>query len=460
MEKSVPPRVYENPTASAAVWRVELVRVGKHTHALITLPVTYSRTELEAWFAQGRLSYQMIGESLAASGSTLCAVQLKDDGHALLELLTGHGQQLVRRKPLEKITDPWVWRGITSVVGQSLTLASGFLAVAPPGKDRIAVNADRAALMSFAGLNLIANAVNVTFGSQKKEDTHQLTYLAGKTNSQLQQMGEIDLPDAKSALAPLPEEGNKKDAGQKLYETLQKYSVSGGEIGLRTLGATALVFPVTRLKSGVDTLGKTKSWSRAFKAIKNPNPVTFYAGIATLAGKFTSFASKEADPFNPEPATMLDTLREKITWPLSSVIEGVAAGFMTHDRFANQKIKIGGKQIPDYLGGVGNSIFIGGYGIRLSAPYGSREVDLKKLYHHAARGIVQLPEAQQPQAILTLAQQFAQHFNRRDTHNAAVMYEGLNEALQQQRMQAPHTRIQDAVLAEPMVATVPERSVK
>jgi hypothetical protein len=186
--------------------------------------------------------------------------------------------------------------------------------------------------------------------------------------------------------------------------------VTGGEIGLRFLGATSLSFPAPKLVNAVKEIRGGRPVGEALKDTKNTNPVTYKVGLITLAGKVTSLFSKEPDPFNPKPHTWVDDVREKITFPLSSVIEGVGAAWMAYDRFAKQKINLFGKQRPDYFGGVGNLVFVGGYVIRFFAPYGSREVDMKELTAHISDSLAKMPRERLPQLIAETATDLKKHF--------------------------------------------------
>lgn len=420
MEK-IQPRHFVTRAPQTALRRLEVAHEGAITSAFLTFAsVSGANAFVQKMQAQPDNQMQIVAQSSHTNGALLI-VQTPEPLEAFIARVA-EGEPLIPEEKKSRWADPWVWRGITSVIGQSLTLTSGFL-----GTNSKA--GDKSALIGFASLNLMANAMNVTFGSQKKEDKNQLRFLANEANHKLEMAGASELPDVGRVTDALPNDGAEQTWGQSLYSSLQKYSVTGGEIGLRTIGATSLAFPITNWGKGLRAF-QSGGLKAAFHAIKNGNPVTFYAGLATLAGKFTSLASKEPDPYSPEPASALRQFREKITFPLSSVIEGVAAGFMTHDRFARQKIRLpNGTIIPDYMGGIGNGIFIGGYGIRLAAPYGSLEVNMPKLYTHLAKGIASVPAEKRLQVVSDMALELSEHFAKPETHSAGQIFEGIEQAL-------------------------------
>lgn len=305
---------------------------------------------------------------------------------------------------VKKGFNPWLWRGITSFVGQSLQLASSFTAVGS--------KADKNAIFTFASLNLLANVSNIVFGSQKKEDPHQLRLLESSVNDQARAAGATgELPATEDKRTRLHNDVDpKRSLGEKAYDTLQKISVTGGEIGLRTLGSAALAFPMKQWGDGARTLRRTGSIGETFHAMKNPTTSTFRVGLVMLTGKFVSLLSKEPDPYNPAPQSTFDRIREKVTFRASSLIEGGAALYMRNDRLKNHKIRVFGKEYRDHFGGRGNEVFIVGYGIRLLAPYGSREVKMRELYAHSADALAKVPRENMPDALARTALMLDEHF--------------------------------------------------
>jgi hypothetical protein len=367
---------------------------------------------------------RIISETVTPQG-TLIVSRGAQSQQQMLQLLAAHNEVLEAQREQKKF-NPWKWRGYSSFLGQSLQLVSGFKS-----------GADRSALVGFASLNLVANVINIMFGAQEKEDPHQLRHLKTTLNQQLAPyVNATALPNPEDKLADtyVDKAAPKKSMGSKAYDLTSKYSVSFGEIFLRTLGSVSLAFPITQWSAAFKTLKETKSASQTYGALRNSNPVTYGVGLLMLLGKFTSFASKEPDPFNPKPMGVIDVFREKIAFRLSSIIEGGAATWMAHDCFKNRTIHIGGKQRPDYFGGAGNVVFIGGYGVRLAAPYGTREVNMKELYAHAATALAAAPPEKLPDLLAQTAVSLKQHFHNKPIETATI-YQELSRRLQQHR---PH----------------------
>lgn len=433
--------IYQQQTPGAAITAVEFTTVAGKQVSIFHLADAAKKDELLQWLGT---TQQLVSES-KKDGTTVLVTQGVASPDTVIGTLAQHGEMLALPAPEKKKFNPWLWRGITSIIGQSLQIASSL-----SGKGSAA---DRSALFGFASLNLTANFINILFGGQEKNDTHQLRYLKNQFNASIAPtVGENNLPNVEEKHAATRTE-QKRSSGEGVYNWLRKYSVTGGEIGLRTLGATSLAFPITRWAGGFKAFKQTGSLSKTLEAVRNTNNVTFYAGLATLLGKFTSFAAVEPDPYNPKPPSLIHQFREKVAFRLSSVIEGGAAMWMTHDRFTKQKINIGGKIHPDYYGGVGNAVFVGGYGIRLAAPYGTREVDMKELTAHISDGLAKAPEEQRPQLLLNTALDLHAHFanlppDKKNPKDIASLYQRIAEDLQKQHgiavgpMPAPAGRIE------------------
>lgn len=396
--------LYNNQKPDAAILSVEISQRDECSIGVFYLRSEQQLAPVRQWMEEQGMS---IVAQTQSDGHPVLMARASKDPEEVLGTLATHGDQFVKPEPKSKAFDPWVWRGITSIVGQSLTLTSGF-------KRKSALE-DRAALVGFAGFNLMANAANIIFGSQKKEDPHQLRVLEESFNEKYKdQLLEGRVP-------PAPQERHQdlyKDIdqaetfGQKVYAFGKKYSVSGGEIGLRLVGATSLVFPFTPKSRWKNAAGKLRDGSvgEAFDSIKNSNPVTYKSGLVTLLGKAISLSSKEPDPYNPKSGGLISTIREKVTFPLSSVVEGVGAFWMARDSW-NTKIKMFGKEHPhDYFGTVGNTVFICGYLIRLAAPYGSLEVNMKELNAHLTDMADKMPREKLPQVLAEMSVDLKKHF--------------------------------------------------
>lgn len=414
--KQEKPLRYRSHSPDSAIETVEFSTLDGQNYCFFTLRKGADARALTAKLHAPPLAQEIISHSDAEN---LLVSRGSAPPQSVIQELSGMGEALAQVLPPSRKFDPWVWRGITSLVGQSLMITSSFMGTGQ--------KSDRSALFGFAALNLMANICNITFGAQEKPDPAQLRLLKQKVNQDILAAGgnPSSLPgidDDRLALRP-PE---PKTFGQRSYEFLQKYSVSGGEIGLRTIGAASLAFPLTRKATGGYTI------------VKNTNPVTFYAGLATLAGKFISLASVEPDPYSAEPPGLIRRLRERVTFPLSSVVEGVASGFMTHDRFTRQKITWGGKTMRDYPGAIGNAVFVGGYGIRLAAPYGSLQVQIPELAAHMADCLATLPPEKIPGQLAEMCHHLARHFEgKQDVSLGQIYTQATKELARQHHIHLP-----------------------
>lgn len=392
---------YITQHSNGKIQSVEFSTIDGQTYAFFTLAPNQSADALQETLTRKPLNQDILSVTPSPQGA-LIVTRGGLGSDAVLGALAQEGEVLALPPIEKKPFNPWAWRGYTSILGQSLQIASSM-----KGNGTAA---DRMAIFGFAALNLTANFINILFGAQKKADPHQLRLLKQQANETLgtyTDATKLPNPD----LIEVSENG-KATTDRSASALLQKYSVSFGEIGLRTLGAFSLSFPITKWRSALNTLRASGSLRTAFNEMRNPNPVTFGAGLITLLGKFTSLTASEPDPYNPTPPSLLDRFRQKIAFRLSSVIEGIAAIWMTHDRFTKQKISIGGKQMPDYLGGTGNAVFVGGYGVRFTAPYGSREVNMPELYAHIGLGLSKLSAEDLPEATVRMATQLHQHFHK------------------------------------------------
>lgn len=422
--------VYWNSDAQARIASVEFRGEGGTARAFFRLTDAAHMEAVRELLTQPPLAQQVLATASAA-GEPVLVTQGTVSPQTLLQGLAVQGETLVPRAPEKKPFNPWAWRGYTSLLGQGLQIVSS--------KKTLGNTSDNGAIFGFAALNLVANAINIIFGAQEKKDPHHLRALKQELNAQLAPYVTAPLPD--------PEENRLSQRpvahvsiGSRFSAALSKYSVSFGEIFLRTIGSASLAFPFAQWKDVGKTWRETQSFGKAFEASKNHNPATFAVGLMMLTGKGVSFLSREPDPYNPEPPGLIRKFREKVTFRLSSVIEAFAAGYMGYDRWKTKRILIGGKEHPDYYGMAGNAVFVGGYGVRLTAPYGSRIVDMPELYAHVADGLALVPPAQLAQQVLATAMFLEQHFkaappDKKHPVDAASVYEHLVQEL------ATHHRI-------------------
>ncbi len=300
----------------------------------------------------------------------------------------------------------WALRGYLSTLGQGLQLVSSVKGAGKPS--------DRAAIFGFTVVNLLANAINILFGAQHKDDPHQLRYLKEQVNQTLAPLSEqAALPDPTQTLTTTP-------VDHSTMGILRRYSVTVSEFVLRTAGSLSLIAPITGWGKAYQNLRGGMGLAETFKLAKNQNAVTFGAGLFSLAGKGFILAASEPDPYRPEPPSLWRRMRESVMFRASSVSEAIGAAWMAHDRLTNQQSMIGGKLRPDYYGGFGNISVLAGYVPRWIAPYGTREVDMEELYTHAAAGIRALPEAKRELAEQSISEQLAQHFAKPELTAAQI----------------------------------------
>ncbi len=420
--------VYQNHSKSGDINAIECARVAGKQITFVHLSRNADREKVQQTLESPPLSQTIRASHDDEDGNVLFVCEGNLSTEQLVSRLREQGETLEPPIPEPKKFDPWFWRGTTSIIGQGLQLTAGAFS-----KDK----ADSAALIGFATLNMTANASNIIFGAQEKYDDHQLRLVRQQVNNTLfpRLGGSTELPNvANDPMAGRQEE--PKSFGQRCYAFGQKYSTSIGEISLRTIGATQLSFPYKNYKAAYSILRQTGSLGEMLEVAKNTNPITYRAGLMTLAGKFISMLASEPDPYNPKPPSTLDQFRQKVAFPLSSVVEMAGAGYMSFDRFANQKITLRGREMADVFGGVGNTVFVGGYMIRLAAPYGTREVDMPKLYAHASNALALLPAEERPQALMDVAVQLKQHFKDKPI-TLAYIYAGIAEDLHKYHKTAP-----------------------
>jgi hypothetical protein len=205
--------------------------------------------------------------------------------------------------------------------------------------------------------------------------------------------------------------GKKGELGTAVHKFLERHSVRVGELALRYVGAFSLMFPTYGLHRGFQEYKQSGSIREVFSVAKNRDRWAYNIGLVSALGKTIALFSKEADPYNPKPHTMMDTIREKVTFPLGGFIESVAFSAMTYDHFAHPKIYIKGEPRRDYLGGIGSAMFVAAYVIRSGwAKFGEREVNLDELYAHVSDSLAHMPPDKLPQLMAETAASIKMHF--------------------------------------------------
>ena len=465
--------VYFNSRTDSKIASIESTTLGNRQLNFIHLRDATAMDAVKSWLLQSPES-TLLSET-NNNNKPILVVSGTQSPTDILRILREHGETLQAPAPEKKKFNPWAWRAGTSMLGQSLQVLSSFTSIPndSPLTKADKDTGDKWSIFGFATLNLIANCINYFYGAQEKNDPNHLQYLKEQFNAQLQPH-----VTANSALPspnhnPLEERGkNALRQEKKDLSFWEKYSVSLGEIGLRTLGSLSLVFPATKIPEAFRTFRSTSSITQAFSAAKNPNKNTVWVGMAMLTGKFVSLLSKEPDPYSEKPPTWLDWFREKVTFKLSSVIEGGAATWMTYDRLRFNRSVWGQKAVnagaepsiwkhSDLLGAAGNIVFMGGYGIRFTAPYGTREVNMRELYAHLSEGLAKVEPEKLPQLVLETAIGLHQHFkdkpaNKKNPLDLPSIYARLVDELEQYhhiKLDAPSPAPAPPILADTKTAS-------
>jgi hypothetical protein len=431
-------QTYRSQAEQGAVRTVAFDERGKDRRCFITLSDAAAAQSVVRALGDG---HRLLSTTPTSQGTVLI-FSLTAPAAETLARLEKDGQTFAPSVPKKKF-NLWAVRGLCSIVGQSGQLLSGYLVYDhakrfEPDAGKLArVKADSISIVGFAVLNLCANVINILFGAQEKNDPNHLNYLKQEFHTRLAGTYGDAANQALNAAAELAPPSPPRSG---VRQFLDKYSVSFGEIFLRTLGSISLAFPVVQFKAGWKAF-RTQGGRAGFEALKNKNQATFVYGLLMLLGKVTSFFASEPDPYNPAPMTAWRGFREKVAFKLSSVWEGAGAAWSTYDRFKNQKIYIGAKEWRDLPGAAGNAVFVGGYGIRYAAPYGTREVDMPALYQHLGAAIAHLPMESRAEAIASNAHWLAEHFAEKedDKFRLPMIYRGLEEASTRYASSATHT---------------------
>jgi hypothetical protein len=449
--------IYQNSSQKSALDSVEFSTVKGDNATFYYLKPGADITAFKTWLEDQGIDVQ--AQSAMGNRTVLFTRDDKSDD-AILSALKERGDILKEHVEKKKI-NMWKIRGLGSTIGQPMQLISGFLS---KGLD--------IATIGFAISNMAANLINMFVGAQKEDDEHQLRFIKRHLNKKLEPLLKkdntlINVDDDRSA-----KYHKKETLGERAYNFVKRYSVTGGDIGLRFIGSISLAFPIVHQTEKTTKEGKKvislsfAHWKDAFKAatqgefksayniVKNSkDKATYLGGMLYIIGKTISLASKVEDPYNKEQKhSWVDTLREKVAFRLSSVIEATAAGIIALDRFnliainkdANGVHKLRTleydkmakmlkdlklvKETPkwlleragkatsrDWLGGVGASMFTLGLLIRIFAPFGVREVDMTELYAHTTDTLAMVPPKKLPQAVSDAAAQIADHFKGKGT---------------------------------------------
>lgn len=342
---------------------------------------------------------------------------------AVLEILSTQGETQVAMAPPNAF-DAWKVRSVLGFAGQGLQLASTFLraGLAKKAGHGFWKNVDPS-IFVFAAANLTANVINLVYHQgEQVDDQHQLRYLKQRVNRDLaphlNASEMLDIDDKRQALRPHEEVNRPLD---KARGFLKRHSVEVGELGLRYLGAVGLAYPATDWRSALAEKRMPK---------KNGAGLRVYAGLSSIFGKTVALTSAIPDPYNPKPATWLDHIREKISFLAGGLIEITSFSALAYDCFFNTKGKkngfvIQGKPQRDWLGGIGASMFVSGYIVRLWAKFGERHVDMKELFAHTSDTLAHVSPEKLPQLMANSAASLAEHFEKGGGPLFASIYSGL-----------------------------------
>ena len=157
----------------------------------------------------------------------------------------------------------------------------------------------------------------------------------------------------------------------------------------------------------------------AFKKMRNPDKFIFNAGGFWLAGKTLAFFAKTPDPYNPE-RTALDKFREEYLFKISTATEAIGSTTMAYDSFVKRKITFGGKVSTDYLGSVGGMLFTTAFIMRLSAPYGVKDLNMEEVYAHATDTLAKTPPEKLPQLMADTAAYLTEHLKDKNVQFGEV----------------------------------------
>jgi len=402
--------IYDNLRKESPLTAVEFSPVSDGNFSFFYVDSPVKKDLVKQWLTSGDVGQEVIAET-SINGRPVLVTHGDKTQEELLKLLEAKGDKLTLQKK-EHGLDLWTVRSALSVGGQSLQMLSAWRQLRPDkATGKLVRSGIDGPTMMFAGLNMAANVMGFIFGSQKTEDEHQLAFLKEQFNNKL---------DGSVPAGQLPDTDDKRDTlhrdppppktvGQKTWDFLQRNSVTVGEIGLRYAAAIALTFPMQTMKPAFGKLmqGELKE---AIKIGGNKDKLKFYAGLGYLAGKTIALFTKVKDPYDPKPHTWVDTLREDVLFKAGSLIEAGSGTAIAINGFTKSKIDLGGKQMPDYAGGVGGLMFATGYLVRYFAKFGEKQMNMDELQAHVTDSLAKVPPEQLPQLIAECAATLKEHF--------------------------------------------------
>lgn len=425
--------VYKITNPESALSTVEFSPVAEGNFSFFHIKDPAQKQAVKEWLTSAGMGQELVADT-KFDGHDILVTHGARTRDEMLKSLEEHGDK-TQLKVIKKPFNYWAARGAMSIVGQCLQLASATLQVEQVDKNHPLLKPDNAHfnpklkegmyvrkgfspdIGAFAILNLAANFINILYGGQKEEATHQLRAIKSDLNVNLNDhiaSGEQPFDVNDNRVSHRQEVQKPKTTAQKANEFIQENSVRIGEIGLRYLGALALVFPTNRMGKGWAAL-KAGNVAAAYRAAKNPATLTLVSGYGYLLGKTLALFAKVPDPYDPTPHTKLDTIREDYLFKVGGLIEAVAGGTIGYNAFAKKKIALPDPNKPgltpraDFLGGVGGTLFAAGYIVRLGAKFGSRTLDTDEVFAHATDTLAKTPPEQLPQLMAESAATLKEH---------------------------------------------------
>ena len=422
---------YKNLSDKSALASIEFSPVADGNFTFVHIRQGQDTENYKQWLASPEVGQKVIAETTVGNEKVI-VTHGENTKEQIMDVLTGKGEDLKLAIP-EKKFNAWKWRGILSMTGHPMQLASAFMLVesfdnkkhgklpthkiiTADGKKYVRKPFDTAKGV-FAVSNLAANLINITYGAQRSPDEHRMDDVKNKLNDELGEsiVNYSELFPAKDKRSELRKEPEApKNFGDKCSDFMKANSVSLGEIGLRYFGGVSLVFPMKleNWKGGLKEYAKG-NFTAGFKKMRNPDKFIFNAGAFWLAGKTLAFFAKTPDPYNPD-RTALDKFREDYLFKISTATEAIGSTTMAYDAYAKRKITYGGKVSTDYLGSVGGMLFTTAFVMRLSAPYGVKDLNMDEVYAHATDTLAKTPPDRLPQLMADTAAYLTEHLKDKD----------------------------------------------
>jgi len=410
--------IYTNSRAGAAITSAEFTSTNGQHFAFLQLS---NAAEKEA-VKQSLLSAShdlSIGAETQQDNHPVLVVKGKSQ-EEMLSLLSAKGESFALYTP-KKPFQPWALRGKFSIVGQTLDLASVYIA----NRTKSRTMGDNIAYLTFSTASICASLINIVFGAKVMQDEHRTRFLKTQVNDALTPY----LPEG-TALPSVDDNVSLKVYGPPKAKTLKEKLHDFGrrnsvyiDMGLRYFGNFNLIVPITNwMKPGWEKLNK--------------NPYSVAAGVTLLIGKTITAFSKVPDPYNKAPRSGLDKAREKVFFKTGNVLESFSALFMGYNSFKGAKIDGVHKTNP--LAGIANILFMGGYGVRWFAPFGVREVDMKEIEAHIAAGLVQVPADKLPQLVADITSKLKEDLKDKPVEFGQI-YTQIHTAVERYKNAVPST---------------------